>query len=496
MLSNLELIYPAGKQKKNLPRMYEILDWKQPLTSANRSRDAPPIIPLVFATTMSLQDDLASSSQFLSPRKTLSSRRSKTPLLTDGSGAGRGASLAHELAAALMPEPSASSRLLADEFGIEFDEGAEGIDEEVVKGAEEDAPADVTVTFGDHGDLENEITLAGQAKDEWEPNGNGLGFMERPTSIPQVEPERANTVHLDPLTVLNQDVQTTDAFIEHLRRLDADPSSSSTYQTSLYEPPLERLATDFIRRINDSTREREGQVRELREVEKEFKKIAGQAGGMELLGELDELEKAEEEEKEKESRHVRKASVGLHTLQEEEELLERDDWELDPNRVLGDEDGLDYNDPYRPESPSPVKESSSLPPPPSSSSPTPANSIVHLGYMRTITQSLITSLTTVVENTQVTGATTADAGRKIRALKTKLGGWRAESESAERSMEKIEKWEAAGGINSLLVTANGVASGTHGKERKLKQIMQEELMAFEGVLAEAGRKTQAIMAAS
>ena len=118
--------------------------------------------------------------------------------------------------------------------------------------------------------------------------------------------------------------------------------------------------------------------------------------------------------------------------------------------------------------------------------------------MRSITQSLIQSLTTVTENTQVTGAATADAGRKIRALKNKLGGWKAETESAERSIEKIEKWEAAGGVDSLLVNINvsNGTSGAQGKERRLKQIMQEELAAFENVLAEAGKKTQAIMAAS
>src|SRR5258708_39393553 len=35
-------------------------------------------------------------------------------------------SLAHELAAAMMPEPSVGSGLLAEEFGVEFDEGAGG----------------------------------------------------------------------------------------------------------------------------------------------------------------------------------------------------------------------------------------------------------------------------------------------------------------------------------------------------------------------------------
>src|SRR5262249_23322270 len=43
---------------------------------------------------------------------------------------GHPVSLAHELAAALMPEPSMTSRLLADEFGLEFDDGASGLQDD------------------------------------------------------------------------------------------------------------------------------------------------------------------------------------------------------------------------------------------------------------------------------------------------------------------------------------------------------------------------------
>ena len=49
--------------------------------------------------------------------------------MADDDGVSGKHSLAHELAAALMPEPSMGSRSLAEEFGIEYDEGAEGIDE-------------------------------------------------------------------------------------------------------------------------------------------------------------------------------------------------------------------------------------------------------------------------------------------------------------------------------------------------------------------------------
>jgi hypothetical protein len=42
--------------------------------------------------------------------------------------AGGASSLVHKLAAALLPEPTTGSRLLAEEFGIKYDEGVEEID--------------------------------------------------------------------------------------------------------------------------------------------------------------------------------------------------------------------------------------------------------------------------------------------------------------------------------------------------------------------------------
>src|SRR5882757_2598244 len=93
-------------------------------------------------------DGFASNSHFLAAstskhRKSLSrqsnpNRRStaspRTPsslanVIEDDSINGIHNSLAHELAVALMPEPSAGSKLLAEEFGIEYDDGAEGIEQ-------------------------------------------------------------------------------------------------------------------------------------------------------------------------------------------------------------------------------------------------------------------------------------------------------------------------------------------------------------------------------
>jgi hypothetical protein len=58
-----------------------------------------------------------------------------------------------------------------------------------------------------------------------------------------------------------------------------------------------------------------------------------------------------------------------------------------------------------------------------------------LSDLRTLT----TSLTSISGHAQVNGAVTAEVGRKLRALRNRLGGWRAEWEGAERSLGWIER---------------------------------------------------------
>ena len=174
----------------------------------------------------------------------------------------------------------------------------------------------------------------------------------------------------------------------------------------------------------------------------------------------------------------------------EDATLQSNDWEVDPDRAqLGDEED-EYESAY---SPTPIK--TEFPPPPSlSGPPTPAVAITHLTHLRTFTTSTVTSLATISEHTQVNTAATTEAGRKIRALKNKLGGWRTEWDSAERSRLRIEKWEA--GIVDGDTPVSGATSPPRVQRRiDGRKIVQEHLQAFEKVLAEAHLKTQAIMAA-
>ena len=369
-------------------------------------------------------------------------------------------SLAHELAVALMPEPSAGSKLLAEEFGIDYDDAA------------------VPSSFAD----EMHAISASDAS-----------FHDQPAepeeySLKEPEPE------LDAMEVLSQDLHSTDKFLGHLRKLDVDPGSFAAQQ-----PVLEKLASDVIRRMNETVRSRESQVRELLECEREFRKIAGEMGGSDVLGQLDGLEHIEDlsepiqvvEPTKSEHRHhldtLEEETTPTRSLTLHHQLQQNSDWELDPDRHrLGDEvDGYD-------QATSPIKDSF-LPAPSIVGPPTPASAIPQLAHLRSCTTSLVSSLSTISEHAQVNRAATTEAGRKIRALKNKIGGWRTDWDSAERSRIKIERWEAGIGDGEDLELPTSLLRPT-SKRTDGRRVVEEHLQAFQLALADAALKTQTIMA--
>lgn len=449
-------------------------------------------------------------------------------------------SLAHELAVALMPEPSAGSKLLAEEFGIEYDEGAEGIDEL-------DATNTTTISTTTTTDIDAIPIPANESHSSGGMSPGGLSININSSSSSSHSPFHADVEPLvddadaaarpspeeydpvfaspplsrnrqtkkerpekDAMEVLSQDLESTDKFLGHLRRLDAD-SSTTTTTTSVQSPPLERIASDIIRRLNETARDREGQVRELLECEREFRKIAGELGGGDVLGQLDELDHVTVDDS-----SLPEAQTNL--AKQLDAVIEEDpssssitqlansslvnDWELDPDQQrLGDDDEDDGFDSDAPMSPLKL---SFPPPPPINGPPTPAKTIPQLADLRSFTTSLVASLTTISEQAQVNGAATTEAGRKIRALKNKLGGWRTDWDSAERSRVRIEKWEAgivevdgeAESVPAPLSPDAAPLSPTRTTRVDGRMIVSEHLRAFELALADAAIKTQAIMAAS
>lgn len=312
-------------------------------------------------------------------------------------------------------------------------------------------------------------------------------------SASRIKP-RQKTPEKDAMDILSENLEFTDKFLTQLRILDTDHASSGS-SSQQHQPKLERLASDVIRKINESVKDREGQVRALFDCEREFRKISGEVGGGDVLGQLDELEEIDDLNDDpqpatntsppQQSHQPR----SLKTVAEEEHS---NDWELDPDRGhhLGD---------YEDSEPSltPIRTTFSSVPPPLAGPPTPAKLVPQLTYVRSLTSATISSLTSISEHSQVNGVATADAGRKIRSLKNKLGTWKTEWESAERSRAKIERWEAGiidpvdGSESSVPPTPTRMQTMRRVDGRK---IVAEQLQAFELALAEAAVKTQAIMA--
>lgn len=430
------------------------------------------------------------SANLLIPRdksRSLSSGQSpkgrKSNLESDGNDDEGGSgmhSLAHELAVALMPEPSANSKMLSEEFGIEFDEGAEGIDEpEDGPNAGVDSLADELggLNGGNMKEDRNEDELHHSAGDEI------FSHFSSPGPLKLSKPQPLNE---DPMERLSRDLESTDKLLSQLRYMDADAGHHSSLQ-----PSIEKFASDMIRHINDTVRDREGQVRELLECEREFRKIAGEINGNDVLGRLDALERVEglgEDGRPMDTtKPNRDAASDVPDGSRNHQRVSSSDWETNPDALQGDDPFDEEADPT-----TPMKDSFFVAPP-VTGPPTVSKIIPHFVHMRSLTTSLASSLTVMSEHAQVNGAATADAGRKIRALKNKLGGWRSEWDSAERSRSRIERWEA--GVQDDDSSAPGTPPKSSGARRTdSRRVVEEHLKAFELALADAGMKTQAIMA--
>jgi hypothetical protein len=396
-------------------------------------------------------------------KHTLSRNRSNTSLR------GGTSSLAHELAVALLPEPTAGSKLLAEEFGIEYDDGAEGID-----GMPPHDP--IMPSFAISSDLDPSMDILDRAASgSSTPGVTDDDDVLDPTFHPPTPrtPARSQP-EVDAMALLSQNLESTEQFLAHLRQLDTDG------------PALESLAADIISRLNETARDREEQVRELLKCEREFQRIAAEVGGADALAGLDALQGPAALLVDASSSSS-SSSSSPSSAPALEPLAEEHDWEVDPD---GAESDVDVDVHGSSTDGSPLKDTFPISPPPptlSTSGTTvpssPAGTIPHLAHLRTHTASLVSSLTALSEHAQVNGAATTDAGRKIRALKNKLGGWRMDWDSAERSRARIERWETGFEVEGV---------------RRIdgRAFVAEHLREFERVLFEANVKTQAIMAPS
>lgn len=96
---------------------------------------------------------------------------------------------------------------------------------------------------------------------------------------------------------------------------------------------------------------------------------------------------------------------------------------------------------------------------------------------------------------------TTEAGRKIKSLKNKMGGWQSEWESAEKSRVRIERWEAGivdwqNGDAVDDATLGSASPARLAARRRVdgRKLVEEFLSASEKAIREATERTQVIMA--
>jgi len=382
-----------------------------------------------------------------------------------------------------MPDPAGgASRLLAEEFGIEYDEGAEGIDDDPLARRSSgdanmddahvavlDGGASLADELGESAPGDSLAAELGSVVDD-ELHGQDDGGTRDQSDVDGTSDDededavRRATLAQDAMEVLAQNLASTDRFLAHLRTID------TTFT-------LENLTSDMISGLNDAVRDREGQVRELISHDRDLRRIAAEVGGMDVLGDLDPLEVSlAEDEPDRQPR----GSYKLESVAEEEEITEGDSL-YSPSLPSSPQK------PFFPPactSTSPPSTSLSSSKPLNKTSQQPQSSISALNvalpsmtHMRSHTASFLASLTIISEQSQVNSAATADAGRKIRSVKNQLAKWKMETEGAEKSRLKIEKWETE---------SIGRRDG--------RVVVDEHMRAFEKAIMEAGMKTQTIMA--
>ncbi|ORY70620.1 hypothetical protein BCR35DRAFT_307917 [Leucosporidium creatinivorum] len=370
-------------------------------------------------------------------------------------------SLAFELASASSPGRS-SSRDLLRELGIE-EEGASGDEEERYDDEEEEedleaegelemagrrAPRRPSESAQLGQQLQDAFAGAGSATPRRIASTSSATYQASTPSVDTPDDEAAQEARdaslSESTSALESSLETTGTFLSHLRQhttADIDPhavpssSSTSPVDPSIpvdytdRQPVLESLASSVIKSMYDLAKQREGQVRELVEMERIFAR--NEVGWQAALAQLEELPRDEEDEQ--------SAEAGVDIPQENS--LQQPNPSLASTQSLSpsphsDDLPLPNGDP--PSHSIPSSEPTIRPPPPTTASP----ALAELSSLRDVTSSLVSALSAMNEVSQVTQAATGDAGRKIRALRGQLVATKEDLQGLEKSEEFVVEFEA------------------------------------------------------
>ncbi|KAH8927658.1 hypothetical protein BT69DRAFT_1277855 [Atractiella rhizophila] len=205
------------------------------------------------------------------------------------------------------------------------------------------------------------------------------------------------------------------------------------------QPMVEKLVYDTVRTLYDTSKEREGQIRELREAEREAGKQ--DKSWQDVLGGLEELPKFEWEKEDflaaVEPLEDEEIDGDVEGLGDHDDEGRRTPIHANGTKRSRSSSESSYGEVIPPTSPLSIQNANGFPLP-SLSAPQTVSPILSL---RSITSGLISQLSRINESNQVFAAQTSDAGRKLKHLRGVLATWKEELRSVERSKEAIEEWE-------------------------------------------------------
>ncbi|EGG08139.1 uncharacterized protein MELLADRAFT_116040 [Melampsora larici-populina 98AG31] len=217
------------------------------------------------------------------------------------------------------------------------------------------------------------------------------------------------------------------------------PPSNAKETTSDRQPAVEKLISEIVRTMTESVRDREAQIRELKEIE-----VALSHTDRRALAEVDSLpmilqdidfrtyivgKKTGELNEDYSSADQNQPENELETLEEEHVS---GDGQITPlahrssaqNLRLASEESFDLLGQEKRGDAGPQT--------------TPMN---HLNQLKLVTTSLINSLNIINEHTQVSRQTQTDVVRKLKGVRGLVTNWKADHESLEQSKDHIARWE-------------------------------------------------------
>ena len=374
-------------------------------------------------------------------------------------------SLAFELASAVAPAGNESKRDLMRSLGIDEEELGE-------QGQGEEEYSDVGYSE------QEEIMENGERIVE---NGESDDGMMRTASrsndgqqdrddYEDIDSESSNAEDLpfdEATTALEDSLRTTDQFLLNLRQhivIDFEPSPSHILSpplsTSLQrnakssnyidrQPIVEALAATLIKSLYEAVKVREAQNRELGLMEREVAET-GQAweailAGLEELPEDDEVGDV-----------LFYVAGGEQTTTDDNQAIEDPLHDSHGSTLFDEDHTITLTSP----STSHHRSRTSSPPIPAKSEP-PAT----LSSLRLVTSSLITTLSTITDHTQISRSSTTEAGRKLRSLRSHLLTWAEDLASLAASEEHMRLFEAAQ-LRAMREENGGGGRGRFGVEAR------------------------------